>query len=413
MSDANRMVPGPWRGIGLPDKEEVKTDLLNTRVKPENALSLSEFKVMKFIQEIQTKFSEILERKAGLLTELRKFLNQERIDCEELVRTLERNYFKIIGEAINDLVSEIEKNEQILGLEAAKEFIEKIQNSLYLDPEKDGDLINKLEAELAKLIQNSYQLEEPLNLVPRYQLALISDGGKKLEQFRRRVKEALERKDDKEQLEDLVNELKGLVEEISALKIMLVFPSPSSRVLSERKAYELKAEYDQLRRSANYQAILISEGGKKLEQFKERVQAALKRNNYRELKDLVNEISALKIMLVFPSPSSRVLSEREACELKAEYDQLRRSANYQAILISEGGNKLKDFEKRVQEALRSNDEKKLEDLVKEISALEIMLVFPSPSSRVLSEREACELKAKYQSMIEEVQRRLRKLRSST
>ena len=90
-----------------------------------------------------------MEIKAGLLAELRKFLNQERIDCEELVRTLERNYFKIIGEAINNLVDEIEKNKQIpqmLGVEAVKELIEKIQNLLYLDPEEDGDLIDKLQS---------------------------------------------------------------------------------------------------------------------------------------------------------------------------------------------------------------------------------------------------------------------------
>ena len=230
MSDANRMVPGPWRGIGLPDKEEVKTDLLNTRVKPENALSLSEFKVMKFIQEIQTKFSEILERKAGLLTELRKFLNQERIDCEELVRTLERNYFKIIGEAINDLVSEIRKKEQTLGPEAAKEFIEKIQNSLYLDPEKDGDLINKLEAELNQ--KNLYRLETPLRFIAYCQLALISDGGKKLEQFKERVKAA-----------NNYEELRGLVKQILALKIMQIYPDRLIPFFSEKEAYKLKAEY--------------------------------------------------------------------------------------------------------------------------------------------------------------------------
>jgi len=230
-----------------------------------------------------------LEIKAGLLAELRKFLNQERIDCEELVRTLERNYFKIIGEAINNLVDEIEKNKQIpqmLGVEAVKELIEKIQNLLYLDPEEDGDLINKLEAELNQ--KNLYKLETPLRFIAYCQLALISDGGKKLEQFKRRVEEVLERND--------YEELKGLVQEIS----------------------------DELKRSVNYQAILILDGGNKLEQFKRRVEEVLERNDYEELKGLVQKISALEIMQVYPDQSSLLLSEREACELKAEYGKLKR-----------------------------------------------------------------------------------------
>ena len=80
---------------------------------------------------------------------------------------------------------------------------------------------------------------------------MILDGGKKLEQFKERVQAALERSDDKEQLEkkqleDLVRELESLAQEISALKIMQVFPISSSRVLSEREAYELKAEYQRM-----------------------------------------------------------------------------------------------------------------------------------------------------------------------
>jgi len=117
-------------------------------------------------------------------------------------------------------------------------------------------------------------------------------------------------------------------------------------------------------------------------------------------------------MQVYPSRLSPLISEREAYELRVEYDKL----NYQAILITEGGNTLEQFRRRVQAALESNDEKELESLAQEISALKIMQVFPISSSRVLSEREAYELKAEYQRMIEmikEAQRRLRKLGPST
>ena len=197
-------------------------------------------------------------------------------------------------EVINNLVSEIKKNQQI-GLEAAEELIKEIQNLLCLDPEKDGDLINKLKAKLAelaelpklaKLIQNLYQLEKPLNLVPRGQSTLISDEGNKLEQFKRRVEEVLERND--------YEELKGLVQEIS----------------------------DELKRSVNYQAILILDGGNKLEQFKRRVEEALKLNDYEELKGLVQKISALEIMQVYPDKSSSLPPERKAYELKAEYQSM-------------------------------------------------------------------------------------------
>ena len=348
--------------------------MLDKIVEPEDALSLSEIEVIELKQTIRTKSLEILQRKAGLLAKLKEI-----IDHETLLQSLD-SYFTEMTEAINNLVSEVYNNRKILGREATEELIEEILNLLYFDPEKDGDLINKLEAKLAKLSQNSYQPEKPLNLFPRDQLALISDEGNKLEQFKERVQAALERNN--------YEELKGLVEEIS----------------------------DKLRRSAYYQAILISEGRNKLEQFKERVQAALERNNYEELKGLVEEISALKIMQVYPSRSSPFPSEREAWKLIFEYHLLKRVLYYQIILSSEGGNTLEQFRRRVQAALESNDEKELESLAQEISALKIMQVFPISSSRVLSEREAYELKAEYQRMIEmikEAQRRLRKLGPST
>jgi hypothetical protein len=462
MSNANRMGPRPerkptgsggGREIKLPTKKEVKEGLLDkilsdTTVEPKNALSPSELEVIKLKQKIRTKVLEILERKAGLLAEL-----EEIIDYETLLQRL-GSFFIEMAQVINNLVSEINSNKKILGLEAAIELIKEIQNSLYLDPEQDGYLINKLKAELAelaKLSQNASQLEKPLNLVPRNQLALISDVGNELEELKRRVKAALER-NNHEELKGLVEEildklkrsanyqailisyggnkleefrrrveaarnnyekLKDLVGEISALEIMQVYPSPLSPLFSERKANELRVEYDKLRRSANYQAILISDGGKKLEEFRRRVQVALENNDNKgprdlvqELRDLVREILALEIMQVHPFSSSTIPSEREAYELRVEYDQLRRSADYQAILILYGGNKLEEFRARVKAALKRDDDKELGDLVREISKLEIMQVHPSPSSLLFSEKEACRLKAKYQSMIEEVQRRL-------
>jgi primosomal protein N'' len=306
-------------------KEGSLYEMLDTVVEPET------------LQSFRDKVLKILERKAAILAELRKI-----IDHETFLKRLEsfsielENYFTETTWKINNLVSEIKKNQRIPGSKAAEDLIKKIKNLPYLDPEEDRDLINKLKAELAKLSQNSSQLEEPLNLVPRYQLALISEGGNTLEQYRRRVQAALERSDDKEQfekkqLEDLVKELEGLVREISALEIMQVHPNRSSLVLSERKAYELRVEYDKL----NYQAILISDGGKKLEQFKERVKAALERSDdkeqfekkqledlVKELEGLVREISALEIMQVHPSPSSSLPPEIEACKLQAEYKRM-------------------------------------------------------------------------------------------
>ena len=291
--------------------------MLDKIVEPEDALSLSEIEVIELKQTIRTKSLEILQRKAGLLAKLKEI-----IDHETLLQSLD-SYFTEMTEAINNLVSEVYNNRKILGREATEELIEEILNLLYFDPEKDGDLINKLEAKLAKLSQNSYQLEKPLNLFPRDQLALISDEGNKLEQFKERVQAALERNN--------YEELKGLIKEISALKIMQVCPRPSSPLISEREAYELRVEYDKL----NYQAILITEGGNTLEKFKERVQAALERSDdkeqlekkqledlVRELEGLVQEIFALKIMQVYPRPSSPLISEREAYELKVEYKRM-------------------------------------------------------------------------------------------
>ena len=75
MSDADRMVLGPWRGIRLPTEEEVKIGLLDTiLVKSKNDFLLSEFGATTFIliREIQTDLPKILEIKAGLLAELKK-----------------------------------------------------------------------------------------------------------------------------------------------------------------------------------------------------------------------------------------------------------------------------------------------------------------------------------------------------
>ena len=333
MSDANRMVPGPWREIRLPTEEEVKKgslyqmlQMLDTIVEPENALQSSEREVMKFRQEIRTKVLEILKIKSGLLAELRE--NKTSLErSESFFTTILEIRFKRMTEAINKLVSEIANNGQILGQilgwEAVKELIEEIQNLPYLDPKEDGDLINKLEA---KLKQNSPE-KSLINHTARCQLALISDGGNTLENFRRRVQAALERNN--------YEELKGLVEEISALKIMQVYPSRSSPFPSEREAWKLIFEYHLLKRVLYYQIILSSEGGNTLEQFKERVQAALERSDdkeqlekkqledlVRELEGLVQEIFALKIMQVYPRPSSPLISEREAYELKVEYKRM-------------------------------------------------------------------------------------------
>ena len=246
MSHASQMGPRPGgepTGPKKPDtgvKEGSLYEMLDTVVEPET------------LQSFRDKVLKILERKAAILAELRKI-----IDHETFLKRLEsfsielENYFTETTWKINNLVSEIKKNQRIPGSKAAEDLIKKIKNLPYLDPEEDRDLINKLKAELAKLSQNSSQLEEPLNLVPRYQLALISEGGNTLEQYRRRVQAALERSDDKEQfekkqLEDLVKELEGLVREISALEIMQVHPSPSSSLPPEIEACKLQAEYKRM-----------------------------------------------------------------------------------------------------------------------------------------------------------------------
>jgi len=189
--------------------------------------SIQELQAIKLIQEIQDKSLEILQTKADLLAELKEI-----IDHETLLQRLD-SYFTEMTKVINNLVSEIEKNKQIpqmLGVEAVKELIEKIQNLLYLDPEEDGDLINKLEAELNQ--KNLYRLETPLRFIAYCQLALISDGGKKLEQFKERVKAA-----------NNYEELRGLVKQILALKIMQIYPDRLIPFFSEKEAYKLKAEY--------------------------------------------------------------------------------------------------------------------------------------------------------------------------
>ena len=272
--------------------------MLDTVVEPET------------LQSFRNKVLKILERKAAILAELRKI-----IDHETFLKRLEsfsielENYFTETTWKINNLVSEIKKNQRIPDSEAAEELIKKIKNLPYLDPEEDGDLINIL-----KISLKGISLE---TRATHFQLALLLDGGNTLEQFRERVRAALNNNNE---------ELEGLVGEISALKIMQVYPRPSSPLISEREAYELRVEYDKL----NYQAILISDGGKKLEQFKERVKAALERsddkeqleNLVKELKGLVQEISALKIMQVHPSPSSSLPPEIEACKLQAEYKRM-------------------------------------------------------------------------------------------
>ena len=238
MSHASQMGPRPGgeptgpeglRKIRLPTEAEVKKgslhemlEMLDTIVEPENAL-----------QSFRDKVLEILEIKSGLLAELRE--NKTSLErSESFFTTILEIRFKRMTEAINKLVSEIANNGQILGQilgwEAVKELIEKIQNLPYLDPKEDGDLINKLEAELNQ--KNLYRLETPLRFIAYCQLALISDGGKKLEQFKERVKAA-----------NNYEELRGLVKQILALKIMQIYPDQLIPFFSEKEAYKLKAEY--------------------------------------------------------------------------------------------------------------------------------------------------------------------------
>ena len=320
MSNANRMVPRPGREptgpkkleeIRLPtEEEEVKKGLLDkilldTIVEPGDALSLSEIEFIELKQTIRTESLEILQRKADLLAELKEI-----IDHKTLLQRLD-SYFKEMTKVINNLVSEIKKNKQIpqmLGVEAVEELIKDIKNLLCLDPEKDGDLIDKLQSLPETYLKNNAD----------FQLALILDGGNKLEKFKERVQAALIHNDDKE--------LKGLIEEISALKIMQVYARPSSPLLLEREAWELIFKYNLLKLALYYQIILNSEGGNKLEKFKERVQAA---NNYEELRGLVKQILALKIMQIYPDRLIPFFSEKEAYKLKAEYRRVIEEAERQ------------------------------------------------------------------------------------
>jgi len=189
--------------------------------------SIQELQAIKLIQEIQDKSLEILQTKADLLAELKEI-----IDHETLLQSLD-SYFTEMTKVINNLVSEIEKNKQIpqmLGVEAVEELIEDIKNSLCLDPKKDGDLIDKLQS-----LPETY-LEDN---IARFQLALILDGGNKLKKFKRHVQAALIHNDDKK--------LKGLVQEISALEIMQVYPSSYSPFIPEEiEAYELQVEYQRM-----------------------------------------------------------------------------------------------------------------------------------------------------------------------
>ena len=199
-------------------KEGSLYEMLDTVVEPET------------LQSFRDKVLKILERKAAILAELRKI-----IDHETFLKRLEsfsielENYFTETTWKINNLVSEIKKNQRIPDSEAAEELIKKIKNLPYLDPEEDGDLINIL-----KISLKGISLE---TRATHFQLALLLDGGNTLEQFRERVRAALNNNNE---------ELEGLVGEISALKIMQVYPRPSSPLISEREAYELKVEYKRM-----------------------------------------------------------------------------------------------------------------------------------------------------------------------
>ena len=199
-------------------KEGSLYEMLDTVVEPET------------LQSFRDKVLKILERKAAILAELRKI-----IDHETFLKRLEsfsielENYFTETTWKINNLVSEIKKNQRIPDSEAAEELIKKIKNLPYLDPEEDGDLINIL-----KISLKGISLE---TRATHFQLALLLDGGNTLEQFRERVRAALNNNNE---------ELEGLVGEISALEIMQVYPDKSSSLPPERKAYELKAEYQSM-----------------------------------------------------------------------------------------------------------------------------------------------------------------------
>ena len=241
MFNPNRMVPRPGgepTGPKNPDtevKERSLYEMLDTIVEPENNLPSSELEVIELKQKIRIKVLKILQKKAGLLAEL-----GEIIDHETFLQRLEsfsirlENFFIETTREINNLVSKIRENQRILDREAAEELIKKIKNLPYLDPKEDGDLINKLQSLLKKISLKEISLK---TRAAHFQLALILNGGNTLEQFRERVRAALNNNNE---------ELEGLVGEISALKIMQVCPRPSSPLISEREAYELKVEYKRM-----------------------------------------------------------------------------------------------------------------------------------------------------------------------
>jgi len=195
--------------------------MLDTIVEPET------------LESFRDKVLEILERKAAILAEL-----EEIIDHKTFLQRLESFFIKLeiffikTTREINNLVSKIRENQRILGREAAEELIKKIKNLLYLDPKEDGDLINKLQSLLKKISLEEISLK---TRTAHFQLALILNGGNTLEQFKERVQAALGSNNYKE--------FEGLIQEISALEIMQVYPSRFSILLSEIEAYKLKAEY--------------------------------------------------------------------------------------------------------------------------------------------------------------------------
>jgi len=196
-------------------------EMLNTIVEPET------------LQSFRDKVLDILQRKADILDEL-----GEIIDHETFLQRLESFFIKLeiffikTTREINNLVSKIRENQRILGREAAEELIKKIKNLLYLDPKEDGDLINKLQSLLKKISLEEISLK---TRTAHFRLALILNGGNTLEQFKERVQAALGSNNYKE--------FEGLIQEISALEIMQVYPSRFSILLSEIEAYKLKAEY--------------------------------------------------------------------------------------------------------------------------------------------------------------------------
>jgi len=156
------------RAIRPPTEAEVKKgslyemlEMLGTVVEPET------------LQSFRDKVLEILERKAAILAELRKIIGHETFleRLESFSLKLENFFIKTTLE-INKLVSKIRNIQHIPDLEAAEKFIEKIQNLLYLDPEEDGDLINKLQS----LLEISLKEISLKTRTAHFQLVLLLDG---------------------------------------------------------------------------------------------------------------------------------------------------------------------------------------------------------------------------------------------